>query len=144
MLLVFSASYKNVTQTLVEASQSQSIPVSNYFLIEFLLFYTFLRELLAALKWVYLVFTKVFIAELKDTFTRLKIFWQGLSSFNPQSRFPDHSAESTGRDCLDSAELSPWRTPLSIKKHKIIAAAHVKKLRQQILSQMKFNLFLNN
>ena len=55
----------------------------------------------------FLVFYQGFTAQLKDTLTRLKVFWQGPSSFNPQSRFPDHSAESTGRDCIDSAELRP-------------------------------------
>jgi hypothetical protein len=32
-------------------------------------------------------------------------FWQGPSSFNSQSRFPDHSAESTGRVCINTAVL---------------------------------------
>ena len=57
---------------------------------------------------------KGFTAELKDIHTRLKVLWQGPSLFNPQSRFPDHLAESTGRDCIDSAQLSPQRTPLRI------------------------------
>jgi hypothetical protein len=34
-------------------------------------------------------------------------FLPGPSSFNPQSRFPDYSAESTGRACIDTAVLSP-------------------------------------
>ena len=55
----------------------------------------------------FLVFTKDFTARLKDNLTRLKVFYQGTSSFNPQSWFPDHSAESTGRDCIDSSGLSP-------------------------------------
>ena len=54
-----------------------------------------------------LVFTKDLQHLLKDTLTRFWIFWQGPSSFNPQSRFPDHSAESTGRVCIDTAVLSP-------------------------------------
>ena len=60
------------------------------------------------------VFTKVFTAQLKNTLTRLKVFNQGPSSFNPQSRFPDHSAESTRRDCMASSELRPSCTPLRI------------------------------
>ena len=31
---------------------------------------------------------------------------EGPGSFNPQSQFPDHSAESTGIDCIDSAECA--------------------------------------
>ena len=51
-------------------------------------------------------FTKVL--QLKDTLTRLEVFWQVPSSFNPQSWLPDLSTESTGRDCiLVSTELRP-------------------------------------
>ena len=53
----------------------------------------------------YVVFTKIFTAQWKDTLSRLKVFKQGPSLFNPQSRLPDHSAETTGRDCTDSSEL---------------------------------------
>ena len=53
-----------------------------------------------------LVFYQCFTAQLKDTLTILKVFWQG-HLFNPQSWFPDQLAESTGRDCIDSAELRP-------------------------------------
>ena len=54
-----------------------------------------------------------------DTLSRLEVFWQRLSSFSPKSRFPNHPAEATGRDCIDSAELSPWHTPLGIGGHGI-------------------------
>ena len=51
-------------------------------------------------------FTKVFTAQLKDTLTRLKVFWQGPSSFNPQSLFR----------ALQPANLHSWRTRTNLSQ----------------------------
>ena len=39
--------------------------------------------------------------------TQARLFSRDSPYFTPQSRFPDHSAESTGRDCIESSELRP-------------------------------------
>ena len=45
-----------------------------------------------------------FTASAAESLTRFRIVYWRPSSFNPQSRLPDHLAESTGRDCIDQTE----------------------------------------
>ena len=55
-----------------------------------------------------LVFYQGITAQLKNTLARLKVLQgQGCSSDNPQSQYPNLSAESTKRECIDSAEQGP-------------------------------------
>ena len=63
---------------------------------------------------IFLLFYQGLTAQLKATLRRLVVFGQGLSSFNPHSRFPGHFAESTGRGWIDLTKLSPWCNPIRI------------------------------
>ena len=56
--------------------------------------------------WLVLVGYQGFTAQLKDNLPRLKVFLE-VTFLNCQSWFPDHTAESTGEDGIDSAEQSP-------------------------------------